>query len=82
MIERWPMSAKTQCKAIADHLKKPGARLTALDALRMFGCARAAARVDELRKAGMAIQTNMVQVIGANGPARVAEYSLAARGDT
>jgi hypothetical protein len=70
------MNSTTQCKAIADHLKKPGARLTSLDALRLYGCARAAARVDELRKAGMAIQTSMVQVIGTNGPARVAEYSL------
>lgn len=68
--------SKSQCKAIADHLKKPGARLTSLDALRMFGVARCAARVENLRKSGMDIHTEMVQVIGANGIARVAEYSL------
>lgn len=68
--------SKSQCKAIADHLAKPGARLTSLDALRMFGCFRAAARVEELRKQGMDIKTHMVPVIGG---ARVAEYSLAVK---
>jgi hypothetical protein len=58
-------------------LEKPGARLTALDALRMFGVSRAAARIEELRKQGMAIQTTMVPVVGMSGTARVAEYSLA-----
>lgn len=68
--------SKSQCKAIADHLKKPGARLTSLDALRLFGCFRAAARVEELRRQGMDIKTHMVPVIGG---ARVAEYSLAVK---
>lgn len=70
-------AARSQAALIAAHLQKPGARLTAMDALRLFGCARAAARVEQLRKAGMAIQTDMITVIGSNGPARIAEYSLA-----
>ena len=74
------MTTKSQCSLIASHLQKPGARLTSLDALRMFGCARAAARVEQLRKAGMDIRTNMITVIGSNGPARVAEYTLAREG--
>lgn len=69
----------SQCKMIANHLKRPGARLTALDALRLFGCARTAARIEELRKAGMDIKTNMIPVIGQRGTARVAEYTLAQR---
>jgi hypothetical protein len=71
------MTTKSQNAEIAKFLSKPGARLTALDALRLFGVSRAAARIDELRKAGMAIQTTMVPVIGQRGTARVAEYSLA-----
>lgn len=73
------MTTASQNKRIADHLSA-GKRLTSLDALRMFGVARCAARVENLRKAGMEIHTQMVQVIGANGIARVAEYSLK-RGD-
>jgi 5-enolpyruvylshikimate-3-phosphate synthase len=73
------MTTRSQCASIAAHLAKPGARLTSLDALRLYGCSRAAARVDELRKAGMAIKTDMVRVIGRNGVARVAEYSLAVK---
>lgn len=69
--------SKSQCKAIADHLKKPGARLTSLDALRLYGCFRAAARIEELRRQGMDIKTDMVAVIGG---ARVAEYSLKREG--
>lgn len=65
--------SKSQNESIATFLAKPGARLTALDALRMFNCLRVAARIDELRKAGMAIQTTMVQ----HGKSRVAEYSMA-----
>lgn len=70
-------AARSQCSAIAAHLNKPGARLTSLDALRLYGCFRAAARIEQLRKAGMAIQTDMITVIGSNGPARIAQYSLA-----
>lgn len=70
------MTAKSQCSLIAKHLQKPGARLTAMQALQLYGCFRAAARVEELRKQGMAIKTDMITVIGSSGPARVAEYSL------
>lgn len=71
--------SRSQNQAIATFLKKPGARLTALDALRMFGISRTAARIDELRKQGMVIQTTMVPVVGMSGTARAAEYSLAGK---
>lgn len=70
-------AARSQAAQIAKHLQKPGARLTSMQALQLWGCSRAAARVEELRKQGMAIETNMITVIGGNGPARVAEYTLA-----
>lgn len=69
-------ASKSQAAQIAKHPQKPGARLTAMQALQLFGCARAAARVEQLRKQGMAIKTDMITVIGSSGPARVAEYSL------
>lgn len=72
-------AARTQCKAIADHLKKPGARLTSLDALRLYGTSRLAARILDLKEQGMAIESHMITVIGQHGPARVAEYVLAKR---
>lgn len=65
----------TQCNQIAKHLSA-GRTLTALDALRLYGCARAAARIEELRKQGMAIETRMITVVGSNGPARVAQYVM------
>lgn len=72
------MSAKSQCASIAQFLARPGARLTSLDALRMFGCSRLAARILDLRRAGMSIVTRIISVIGANGVSRIAEYYLAA----
>jgi len=52
---------------------KAGEKLTHLDALRKFGCARLAARIHELRKEGMDIAKEMVEV----GDSRFAEYRLA-----
>ena len=69
-------AARSQAAQIAKHLQKPGARLTSMQALQLYGCSRAAARIDELRKQGMSIKTDMITVIGSNGPARIAEYSL------
>jgi hypothetical protein len=71
------MTTKSQAQVIAAHFSKPGATLTAFDALRLYGISRTAARIDELRRSGMAIETRMVPVIGRHGTARVAEYVLA-----
>ena len=40
---------------------KNGRRLTHLDAIKDFGCARLAARVNELRQAGHSISSAMVK---------------------
>lgn len=65
-------SAKSQTAMIAAYLMK-GNRLTAMEALQRFACLRLAARIEELRRQGMEIITEMIQVLGG---ARVAEYSL------
>lgn len=73
------MTAQSQRAVILAHLQKKG-KLTSLDALRLYGVSRAAARVLELREQGVNITTNMIPVVGRSGIARVAEYSLAGGG--
>ena len=68
------MKTKTQAQTtrIQKHLEL-GRKITALDALNKFGCLRLAARINELRNDGMAIQSRMVTQQGK----RFAQYSLA-----
>lgn len=66
------VAGASQAGQILRHLQTQGP-LTSLDALRLFGCARLAARVADLRNKGYAIRSRMVTV-GANK--RVSEYSL------
>lgn len=55
-----------------------GNSLTALQALNHFGCARLASRIDELRQAGLNIETRWLRVQNRQGKwVRVAEYWLA-----
>lgn len=56
---------KSQNRLIAEHFAEPGATLTALEALRMFGSNRLAARVLELRRAGVAIESRLIHVTSA-----------------
>jgi len=71
-------TSTSQRKKIAAHLLA-GNSLTALQALNHFGCARLASRIDELRKAGMKIETIWLRVQNSEGKwVRVAEYRLAA----
>lgn len=63
------MSQRTDILA---HLKR-GRTITHLEAEQRFGCLRLAARIDELRRAGYAIETRQV----AQGGKRFARYSLA-----
>lgn len=73
------MTTQSQRELILDHLKKRG-KLTAHDALSLYGVGRLAPRVLELRESGVNITTHMVSVIGRRGPCRVAEYVLAGGG--
>ena len=70
-------TSRSQCAAIRQHLEA-GKSLTGLDALNHFGCARLAARIDELRQAGLNIETRWLRVQNRQGKlVRVAEYRLA-----
>ena len=62
----------SQADAILDALQQ-GRNLTHLDALREFGCARLAARVEELRRLGHPIQTAFRH----QGRKKWAEYTYA-----
>ena len=61
----------TQTQQILKHLEK-GNKLTALEALQLFGCFRLAARVQELRGVGRDIKSQLVKINGK----RIAEYWL------
>lgn len=70
------MNTKSQNAQVADFLAK-GGTLTPLEAWQRFGISRLAARINDLRRAGMNIISRMITVIGSHGPARVAQYALA-----
>lgn len=70
---------QSQCAQIRRHLEA-GYSLTGLQALSQFSCFRLAARIDDLKNAGMLIVSQPVSVINADGKrVRVAEYSLKAQ---
>lgn len=70
-------TSASQRKAIEKFLLA-GNSLTALQALNRFGCARLAARIDDLRNAGMPIESVPLMVTNREGKrVRVAEYRLA-----
>ena len=60
----------SQCLQILNHLEH--APLTQLEALRKYGCMRLPSRIDELRKAGHPITTQMIT----HNRKRIARYSL------
>lgn len=60
--------------AIAAHIES-GKTITALEALDLFQCNRLAARVNELRRRGLAITSKMIRL--PNGK-RIAQYFKAA----
>lgn len=67
---------QSQCAQIRRHLEA-GHSLTGLQALSQFSCFRLAARIDDLRNAGMLIESQPISVINADGKTvRVAQYSL------
>ena len=58
------------------HMKKYGS-ITPDEAKAEYGCARLASRINELRKQGVAIKTDMVEGVGDHGKFSYAKYSLA-----
>lgn len=55
----------SQTSKILKHLKS-GRRLSALDALRFYGCLRLSARIWDLREAGYYINSEIIRMGGKN----------------
>lgn len=66
-------SSQSQCKMIARWLNK-GKTITSMEALNMFGCARLASRINDLKNRGMDIGREMIVTPYTNK--RVAKYFL------
>ena len=69
---------ESQNKRIKEYLLK-GKSLTPLDALYQFGCFRLGARVYDLRKQGLKIKAEIIEVTSPsvyNGVKRVCRYSI------
>lgn len=64
----------SQTEQIRKHLEE-GNGLTAVSALKLFGCGRLAARINELRMAGVPVKTDCI----VRGGKRYARYRLEAR---
>jgi len=62
----------TQVDAILTHLQTVGP-ITPIDALRDYGCFRLAARIADIRKMGITVETEIVDA----GDKRFAKYSIA-----
>lgn len=67
-----PKSSASQCALIKEYLEA-GNKLTALDALKLFGCMRLPSRIHDLNKRGMNIKKEMIIVPSGK---RVAQYSV------
>jgi hypothetical protein len=65
----------TQNKRVLTHLKREGS-ITALQAMRLYGVMRLAARIDELRRRGHNIVTDMVDHRQGRPARRYARYRL------
>lgn len=70
-------STRTQSDRILDYIKQNGS-ITQNESTMYIGCTRLAARIADLRKAGIAIRSDLVKVRRYDGTmAMVARYSLA-----
>ena len=69
----------TQAEALLNHLRNSDEGITSLEALKLYGIGRLAARVYELKQDGHAISEELVEV---NGGKRVSRYRLAGGGQT
>jgi hypothetical protein len=67
--------SKSQLMKIKDHLLS-GKSLTSLDALYAFGCFRLGARINDLKKQGMNISSELIEITSGGKTKRVAKYKL------
>jgi len=66
---------ESQNKRIRKHLES-GRSLTPLDALYQYGCFRLGARIHNLKSQGLAIETEMVEILSEGKKKHVARYKL------
>jgi hypothetical protein len=69
---------ESQNKKIRKHLES-GHKLTPLDALYQFGCFRLGARIYDLKREGMLIETDIIEVTSPavhSGKKHVAQYKI------
>ena len=69
------METESQNKRIRKHLES-GRSLTPLDALYQYGCFRLGARIHNLKSQGLAIETEMVEILSEGKKKHVARYKL------
>lgn len=69
----------TQCQMVLDHLKTHG-MLTSAEAMRLYGIARLASRISDLREAGYTIKS--VPVVAKNRYGRTVRYTAYTWGET
>ena len=70
------METESQCKRIRKYLES-GYTLTPLEALHWYSCFRLGARIYALKKQGVRIKTDMIEVMSEGKTKRVARYKLA-----
>lgn len=74
VLERlWDRLPRTQTEQVAAHLRQWGT-ITPMEALRIWGIMRLGARIHDLRKAGLQIDTQLIEV---KPGTHVARYRLA-----
>jgi len=69
---------ESQNKRIRAYLES-GRKLTPLDALYQFGCFRLGARIYDLKRRGMLIETDIIEITSPavyNGKKKVAQYRM------
>ncbi len=75
------MEKVTQAKLILEYLDEFGS-ITPLEAIRDIGCYRLSARISDIKKMGIPIETDIVNVKNRRGKySRIARYSLAVSAD-
>ena len=75
------MEKVTQARLILEYLDEFGS-ITPLEAIRDIGCYRLSARISDIKKMGIPIETEMVNVKNRRGKySRIARYSLAVSAD-
>lgn len=67
--------SQSQNDAILSYLKKHK-KITALEALKKFGCFRLAARIYDLRNKGHEIISKNIEILGGGEPKFIAQYTL------